>query len=117
MPHALLVIGIQSLLSFVAFALIVQWHLAPALSSLSLEDRLLAFTWLHVFRYVALTGFLPGQVSPNIPSSALDAVVYGDTLSAALALASVVMLRMRAPGALAMSWVFNIVGLLDEKRG
>jgi hypothetical protein len=113
MPHALLVIGIQSLFSFIAFALIVRWHLGPALSNLSLEDRLLALTWLHVFRYVALTGFLPGQVSPDIPSVALDAVVYGDTLSAVLAFASVVMLKMRAPGALAVSWIFNIVGLLD----
>jgi hypothetical protein len=35
---------------------------------------------------VALTGFLPGQVSPEIPGNALSAVVYGDTISAILAL-------------------------------
>lgn len=113
MPQPLLVIGLQSLLSFVAFTLIARWHLIPRLSPLALEDRLLALTWPHVFRYVALTGFLPGQVSPDIPDCALNAVVYGDTISAFLALIAVVMLRTRARGAIAISWIFNLVGLID----
>ena len=113
MNQALLVIGTQSLLSFIAFGLIARWHVVPWLSKPSLEDRLLALTWPHVFRYVALTGFLPGQVSPDIPAHALDAVVYGDTISALLALVAVVMLRFHAPGAIAMAWIFNIVGFLD----
>jgi hypothetical protein len=111
--NALLIIGAQSLLSFIAFGLIARWHLVPWLSRFALEERLIALTWLHVFRYVALTGFLPGQVSPDVPSGALNAVIYGDTISAVLALVSVVMLRMRAPGAIAMAWIFNVVGLLD----
>ncbi len=36
-----------------------------------------------------------------------------DTSSALLALVSVVMLRLRAQGAIFMPWIFNIVGLLD----
>jgi hypothetical protein len=113
MAAPLLIIGVQSLLSFIAFGLIARWHLIPWLSKLPLEDRLLALTWLHVFRYVALTGWLPGQVSADVPAFALDAVVYGDTISALLALVSVIMLRARAPGAIMIAWVFNVVGLLD----
>ena len=113
MPAPLLVIGVQSLLSFVVFGLIARWYLVPWLSRLPIEDRLLALTWPHVFRYVALTGLLPGQVSADVPAFALNAVVYGDTISVLLALVSVVLLRVRAPGEMAMAWVFNVVGLLD----
>ncbi len=113
MPAPLLIIGVQSLLSFVAFGLIARWYLVPWLSKFPLEDRLLALTWLHVFRYVALTGLLPGQVSADVPDFALNAVVYGDTISALLALVSVILLSARTPGAIAMAWVFNVVGLLD----
>lgn len=113
MPGALLTIGAQSLLSFIAFALIARWYVIPLLAPLPLEDRLLALTWPHVFRYVALTGFLPGQVSPDIPANALSAVVYGDTISALLALIAVVMLHFRMRGAIAMAWIFNIIGFLD----
>jgi hypothetical protein len=113
MPAPLLIIGVQSLLSFVAFGLIARWYLVPWLSKFPLEDRLAALTWLHVFRYVALTGLLPGQVSADVPAFALNAVVYGDTISALLALVSVILLRAHTPGAIAMAWVFNVVGLLD----
>lgn len=113
MPSPLIYIGIQSLLSFIAFALLARWYVIPALAPLPIEDRLSALTWLHVFRYVALTGFLPGQVSPDLPSGALNAVVYGDTISALLALIVVIMLHFRARGAIAMAWIFNIVGFLD----
>lgn len=111
--NPLLVLGSQSVLSFVAFALIAKWYAVPMLSKLTLEERLIPLTWLHVFRYIALVGFLPGQVSADVPAGPLSVVVYGDTLSALLALVTVVMLKYRAPGAIVAAWIFNIIGLAD----
>jgi hypothetical protein len=62
---------------------------------------------------VALGAFLPGQVSPDIPPETIAPIVYGDTLSGLLALIAAVMLKMRATGAIAAAWIFNIVGLAD----
>ncbi|HEY3177514.1 MAG TPA: hypothetical protein VGL25_01380 [Casimicrobiaceae bacterium] len=111
--NPLLVLGIQSALSFIAFALIAKWYVLPMMSELTLEQRLIPLTWLHVFRYVALVGLLPGQVSAEVPPDPLAAVVYGDMLSGLLALVVVVMLRYRTPGAIGAAWIFNIVGLAD----
>lgn len=107
------VLNYQTVLSFVALTLIMRWHILPRLSRLPLEEALIPLIWIHVFRYVALTGFLPGQVSPNAPSGAISTVIFGDTLSGLLALVTVVLLERRTRGAIIAAWIFNIVGLAD----
>src|SRR5262245_20780234 len=103
----------QTTLSFVALAIIAKWHVLPRLSGLPFEDALILLTWPHVFRFVALTGFLPGQVAPDVTAGPLALVVYGDTLSGFLALVTILMLRYRVAGAILTAWIFNIVGLGD----
>jgi hypothetical protein len=108
-----LVMMYQTTLSFVAFALIARWYVLPSLSQLPLESALIALSWLHVFRYVALSALLPGQVAPEVTRGPLSAVIYGDTLSGLLALVAILMLKYRISGAIWAAWVFNLVGLAD----
>lgn len=103
----------QTVLGFLAYALIIKWHVLPRLSGLPIEDALIPLAWLHVFRYVALAGFLPGQVAPEVTRGPLSLVVYGDTLSGLLALITIVMLKYRTSGGIWAAWLFNIVGFLD----
>jgi hypothetical protein len=108
-----LVMMYQTALSFVAFALIARWYVLPWLSQLPLESALIALSWPHVFRYVALSAFLPGQVAPEVTRGPLSAVIYGDTLSGLLALVAILMLKYRISGAIWAAWIFNLVGLAD----
>src|SRR6266852_67503 len=107
------ILNLQSTFSVVAFALIARWHIAPRLSRTSIEDYLLPLTWVHVFRSAPLTLLVPGQVSPNVPADAANLIAYGDLVSAVAALVTVIFLKYRLPGALAVTWVFNIVGIGD----
>jgi hypothetical protein len=107
------ILNLQSTFSLVAFALIARWHVAPRLSGRAVEAYLLPLTWVHVFRYAVLTLLVPGQVSPNMPTDAANIIAYGDLASAFLALVAVVFLKYRLAGALAVAWVFNIVGAAD----
>ncbi len=107
------ILNLQSTFSLVAFALVARWHIAPRLSKTSVEDYLLPLTWVHVFRYAVLTLLVPGQVSPNVPADTANLIAYGDLASALLALVSVVFLKYRFAGALAVAWIFNLVGSAD----
>src|SRR5215813_7105345 len=103
-----LVLNLQS-----TFTLVAKWHIAPRLSKSSVEDYLVLLTWVHVFRYAPLTLFVPTQASPTIPAGVAEQIAYGDLVSAVLALVAVVFLTRRWPGAIAVAWLFNIVGIAD----
>ncbi len=107
------ILNLQSTFSLVAFALIARWHVAPRLSGAPVEDYLLPLAWVHVFRYAPLTLLVPGQVSPMVPADAANLIAYGDLASAVAALVTVIFLKYRLAGALAVAWVFNIIGIVD----
>lgn len=107
------ILNLQSMFSLVAFALIARWHIAPRLSKVPVEDYLLPLTWVHVFRYVPLTLLVPGQVSPTVPTEVGNIIAYGDLASAVAALVTVIFLKHRLAGALAVAWVFNLIGIAD----
>src|SRR5258708_38122787 len=107
------ILTLQSTFSLVAFALIARWHIAPRLSGTSVEDYLLPLAWVHVFRYAPLTLLVPGQVSSEVPANVANLIAYGDLASALLALVTVIFLKYRLAGALAVAWLFNIIGVAD----
>jgi len=107
------ILSAQSTLSLVAFALIARWHVGPRLAGLAVEDYLVPLTWVHVFRYAPMTLLVPGQVSASMPAGAAAAIAYGDLLSALAALAALILLKNKWKGALAASWLFNIIGSAD----
>ena len=107
------ILALQSTFSLVAFALIARWHVAPRLSKASPEEYLLPLAWVHVFRYTPLTLLVPGQVAPTLPAGVAATIAYGDLASALAALAAVIFLKAKWRGALAVAWVFNLIGIAD----
>jgi hypothetical protein len=110
---SLYLLNLQFTFSLVAFALIARWHIAPRLRRLEIRDALVALLWIHAFRYAPLTLLAPGQIDPTVPSSVTKTIAYGDFLSAVLALVALLLLRYKVAGAFAVTWLFNIVGIVD----
>ncbi len=67
----------------------------------------------HALRHVGLAFLVPGLVVQPLPSFFATSVAYGDFVSGVLALLSLVALRARWGLALALVWLFNIVGTMD----
>jgi hypothetical protein len=107
------VLTVQSTLSLVAFTLIARWHVAPRLMRLSFREALVPLLWVQVFRYAPLTLYAPGQVDPRIPTDVANVVALGDLASALVALVALVALKLRMPGAIALVWVFTLIGIGD----
>ena len=107
------VFSIQSTFSLIAFGLIARWHVAPRLSLMSREEALLPLLWVQVFRYVPLTLYAPGQVDPRIPADVAATVAFGDLAAAVVALAALVAVKHRIPGAIGLVWAFSVVGIAD----
>jgi hypothetical protein len=107
------VLNIQSTLSLVAFSLIALWHLEPRLQTRSRGDALIPLLWVQVFRYAPLALYAPGQVDPRIPADVAAAVGLGDLVSAVAALVALVAVRLRVNGAIALVWVFSVIGIAD----
>ena len=107
------VLNIQSALSFVAFSLIARWHVAPRLATLAREEALVPLLWVQVFRYAPLTLYAPGQVDPRIPADVTAAVAFGDLAAGLVALVALLALKLRVPGAIALVWIFTVVGIGD----
>jgi hypothetical protein len=106
-------LNIQSTFSLVAFSLIAWWHVAPRLNARPRADALIPLLWVQVFRYAPLALYAPGQIDPRIPTDVAAAVGLGDLVSAVAALVALVALRLRAKGAIALVWVFSVVGIAD----
>ena len=69
--------------------------------------------WVHVWRIVGGTILAPGAVDAGVPMDFRVMVGLGDLATAVLALLALFALRARSGGALALVWLFVVVGLLD----
>jgi hypothetical protein len=105
--------GIQFTLSLVVYALIGFWYVAPRLSKLPREVALVPLLWIHAFRIVGGTILAPGAVDGGVPMEFRVMIGYGDLATAFLALLALIALRARFRGAVALVWLFIIVGMLD----
>lgn len=107
------VLSVQSTLSLIAFSLIARWHVAPRLATLAREDALVPLLWVHVFRYAPLTLYATGQVDSRIPADVAATVAFGDLAAAIVALVALLVVKVRAPGAIPLVWGFSVVGIGD----
>jgi len=107
------IFGLQVLLSFVVYALIARWYVAPRLASLPVGQALQPLLALHAFRHLGMVFLVPTVVGGTLPPSFAVAAAYGDLMAGLLALAAIVALRARAAIAMPLTWIFNILGLLD----
>jgi hypothetical protein len=107
------IFGMQFLLSLILYALIARWYLAPALAALPLASALTPLLFLHAFRHMGMVFLVPAVVGGALEPAFAIPAAYGDLLAALLALLAIVALRARWPAALALVWLFNVVGTLD----
>ena len=105
--------GIQFTFSLMAYALAAWWYLVPRLARLPREMALVPLVWVHVLRIAGGTILAPGAVGDAVPMDFRTMIGYGDMLTAFLAMAALVALRLRLPYAIALVWLFVVVGLAD----
>jgi hypothetical protein len=107
------IFGLQVVLSLVGYSLIARFYVAPRLAALPLPAALTPLLLLHAFRHLGMVFLVPAVVGPELPPAFAVPAAYGDLLAALLALLAIAALRMEWAVAIALVWVFNIVGLLD----
>jgi hypothetical protein len=105
--------GLQFTLSLLLSAIIARWYVVPALKKLPVNQALVPLFLVHALRYLPSSAFAPGQIGDAVPKDAMAAIAYGDLASAILALIAVFFLHFRAPGAIAVAWLVNVVTSLD----
>src|ERR1700694_3393734 len=105
--------GIPFTFCLAAYALIAWWYGAPRLSRLPRELALVPLVWVHVFRMVGGTILAPGAFDTAVPMEFRTMIGFGDMATAVLALLALIALRRRWPAAVALVWLFLVVGLLD----
>jgi hypothetical protein len=108
---------VQFTLSLVLYSLIAKWYVAPRLATLPLHDALIPLLFLHAFRHMGLVFLVPTVVGSTLPELFAVPTAYGDLLTGLLALVAILALRGRWPGAIALAWLVNIVGILDFMWG
>ncbi len=105
--------GLQFTFSLVAYSLAAWWYLVPRLARLPREMALVPLVWIHVLRIAGGTILAPGAVGDAVPMDFRTMIGYGDMLTALLAMVALVALRLRVRYAIALVWLFVLVGLID----
>jgi len=100
--------------SFVAWGFVAVRYIWPELRDRQRDDALRPLLMLHSFRFEGLLFLVPGVVSPDLPSAFAHSAAYGDIISAALALLSLLTLPTRA--GIVIVWIFNLWGSVDHLR-
>jgi len=109
----LVVLGVQCTLSMVVFFLIIKWYVVPKITKETKLDILALLLLVNVFRYLPLSLFMPGQVSPEFPPYLKEIVAHGDFLSGVLALIALLLLKAKRSSAIKFTWLFSIVSVID----
>jgi len=107
------IFGLQFSISLLVIGLLAKWHFSPWLYKQSRRQALYWLTLPHAFRHVGMVFLVPGVVAQPLPESFSIAAAYGDLATGLLALLAMMALRSRWASALALVWIFNIVGTID----
>jgi hypothetical protein len=113
MIEPIVLFGIQFTFTLIAYALAARWYVVPRLRQLPLLVALVPLVWVHVFRIVGGSILAPGSVGPGVPTEFREMIGYGDMVTAALALLTLLVLRAGWRRATTLVWVFVGVGMLD----
>lgn len=105
--------SLQFTFSLAAYTLAGWWYVAPRLSLLPREAALVPLIWIHVFRIAGGTILAPGAVDNAVPLDFRTMIGFGDMATALLALVALIALRLRFRYAIALVWLFLVVGAID----
>ena len=108
-----LLLPISLVMGLVVYGLAARWYLVPWMETRSLADGLTPLLLLHGTRFVGLAFLIPGVTRVPLDPRFADPAAWGDLLAAVLAIISLLALRKGWPGAIALVWIFNLVGTLD----
>ena len=109
----LAIFGLQLVLSLIVYALIAKWYVTPWLAEKPIHQALIPLIFPHAFRYMGMVFLVPGVVARPLPGTFATPAAYGDLVAAVLALLALIALRAGWARALALVWLFNIVGTVD----
>jgi hypothetical protein len=104
----LAILGLNVVLSFISFGLIVKWYVMPWIRDVSRDEALTPLLLFHSFRFISLA-FLVTET----PAAFAVPAAYGDLITALLALLALGALRYRWAVAITLVWLFNVVGTLN----
>lgn len=99
--------------AFIVFSLIAKWYLWPAIRD---RDPVTALSPLLLYACLRVNGLMflmPGLVTTDLPRNFAVPTAYGDLTAVILALLSLWALRKGLRSAMALVWVFNVVGIMD----
>jgi hypothetical protein len=101
------------LISLAVYIMIAFWYVALWLARRERAEALIALLWLHVFRYVALQIFSAQQEDFPISMDGAMEIVIGDVAGAIIALAAIVLLRLKANAGVMLAWLLVIETATD----
>ena len=110
---AFTIFGIQNFFSFLVFGLLAWWYVWPRLTSLDRTTAFTALTFVHALRPIGATVLVASVAGTALPRDFASAVAYGDLVTSALAVITLLALRARLDFAVALVWLTNIVGTVD----
>ncbi len=96
----------------IAWSVIAVFFIEPKLKVKDIYYRLSFWTAFHLFRVLGV-GLLVRNLSPGMPKDFALLTAVGDTLTAFLALGSLIALKKRWRYCIPLVWIFNIFGFLD----
>lgn len=109
----IVVLAVQCTFSMLIFFLIIKWYVVPRITKANKYDILALLLLVNVFRYLPLSLFMPGQVSAEFPPYLKEIVAHGDFLSGLLALIALLAIKSKKRSAVAFTYVFSIVSIMD----
>lgn len=109
----LVVLGVQCTFGMLVFFLILKWYVVPKITKQTRFDILAILLLVNVFRYLPLSLFMPGQISTDFPPYLKEIIAHGDFLSGILAFISLLLLKSNQKFAIAFTWLFSVVSILD----
>ena len=105
--------ALASVLSFVIFAIIAVWYVAPWLATQQRAEALTALLWVHAFRHVALQIFSAQRFGFAVSDGARNQIATGDVAGMILAVIAIIALHYRARIAPVLVWVFVAETVFD----
>lgn len=108
-----IIINLQALVGTIGIILGFRWWIKPRLANLTLEEALLPFVYLNIFRYLGLSFMAKEQFYDGFPTEFLTTVGLLDFTTAILAIIAAIALKSKWRFAMPLVWVFNIVGFGD----
>lgn len=104
--------ALQFLWFLIAWSILAAFVVGPAIRKLDTYDQLAVWVAPHLFRVLGV-GLLVPNLSPGLPIAFAAPTAIGDSITAMLALVSLIALRRRWSGVRTLVWVFNLFGSAD----